>query len=346
MTRQAWPRILKNNNDNPLFKNGNLGTLFKGYCIVATPTSLETLFLQLVNEARANVGAKPLTFDDELLDSSDAHSAWMDQTDTFSHTGVNGSDPGDRMGTAGYGAQGWGENIAYVSGGMTEATVRQLHTNLMNSPGHYANIVRGSFEEIGIGLKEGTINGHSVVFVTQNFGTPNSAEGAEADGVGTTTTADTTPTPPPTDTTADTTPTPPPIDTTGIPSPPIPTPDTSMKQAKKEIILSQIEGIAEDLAAGDLQAGVFRFGGVKVKVFEPTSDCEGGSVEFDIKARKGFAEEVQDILSLLDAQFGDSVDTPVVFDDMTPDSPNAITDRLRIDHAFTPAGLNLDLIDI
>jgi Ca2+-binding RTX toxin-like protein len=161
---------------------------------MATPTNLETLFLQLINEARTRAGVKPLTFDGELLDSSDAHSAWMDQTDTFSHTGVNGSSAGTRMTSAGYGWQGWGENIAYVSGGMTEATVRQLHTNLMNSPGHYANIVNGSFEEIGIGLKEGTINGYNVVFVTQNFGTPNAVERAEANDVGTTTT--TNPTPP------------------------------------------------------------------------------------------------------------------------------------------------------
>jgi Ca2+-binding RTX toxin-like protein len=160
---------------------------------MTTPTNLETLFLQLINEARANAGVKPVTFDGELLDSSDAHSAWMDQTDTFSHTGVNGSSAGTRMTSAGYGWQGWGENIAYVSGGMTEATVRQLHTNLMNSPGHYANIVNGSFEEIGIGLKEGTINGYKVVFVTQNFGTPNATERAEANDIGTPTTTPTTP---------------------------------------------------------------------------------------------------------------------------------------------------------
>lgn len=168
---------------------------------MTTPTSLETLFLQLVNDARANVGAKQLTFDGELLDSSDAHSAWMDQTDTFSHTGVNGSTPGDRMTDAGYGWQAYGENIAYVSGGMTEATVRQLHTNLMNSPGHYANIINGNFEEIGIGLKEGTINGFKVVFVTQNFGTPNAIERAEPNDVDATTpptTEPTTPTPSPT----------------------------------------------------------------------------------------------------------------------------------------------------
>jgi len=152
---------------------------------MSTPTNLETYFLSLVNQTRSKAGVKALTFDGELLDSSDAHSAWMDQTDTFSHTGVNGSSAGQRMTTAGYGWQGWGENIAYVSGGLTEATVQKLHDMLVNSPGHYANIVNGKFEEIGIGLKEGTINGYKVVFVTQNFGTPNAAERAEPNDVGT-----------------------------------------------------------------------------------------------------------------------------------------------------------------
>jgi len=164
---------------------------------MATPTTLETFFLQLVNETRAKAGVKPLTFDGELLDSSDAHSAWMDQTDTFSHTGANGSSAGDRMTSAGYGWQGWGENIAYASGALTEATVTKLHDMLVNSPGHYKNIINGSFEEIGIGLKTGTINGYNVVFVTQNFGTPNAAERAEADDVvGAVTVTPTTPTPP------------------------------------------------------------------------------------------------------------------------------------------------------
>ncbi|MBS3647789.1 M10 family metallopeptidase C-terminal domain-containing protein [Pseudaminobacter sp. 19-2017] len=162
---------------------------------MATPTSLETYFLQLINETRAKAGAKPLTFDGELLDSSDAHSAWMDRTDTFSHTGVNGSSAGARMTSVGYGWQAWGENIAYASGPLNQATVQQLHSMLVNSPGHYANIVNGKFEEVGIGLKAGTINGHNVVFVTENFGTPNAAERAEPNDVGSTPTTPISPTP-------------------------------------------------------------------------------------------------------------------------------------------------------
>ncbi len=151
----------------------------------AAPTALETYFLSLVNEARVNAGATPLSFDGELLNASDAHSAWMDATDTFSHTGVNGSDPGQRMTAAGYGWSGYGENVAYVSGSLNEVAVNQLFQNLMNSPGHRANILQASFQEIGIGLQEGTINGYTVVFVTQNFGTPSATEKAEPHDVGT-----------------------------------------------------------------------------------------------------------------------------------------------------------------
>lgn len=156
---------------------------------MSTPTNLETYFLQLVNETRAKAGVKALTFDGELLNSSDAHSAWMDQADSFSHTGANRSNAGDRMTAAGYGWQGWGENIAYSSGPLNEAAVQKLHTMLVNSPGHYANIINGSFEEIGIGLREASFNGSKVVLVTQNFGTPNAAERAEANDVGSATPA-------------------------------------------------------------------------------------------------------------------------------------------------------------
>ncbi|MDR7040582.1 Ca2+-binding RTX toxin-like protein [Methylobacterium sp. BE186] len=149
----------------------------------ATPTGLESYFLSLVNQTRASAGKTALSFDGELLNAADSHSQWMDQTDTFSHTGVNGSSAGDRETSAGYGWTSWGENIAWVTDTLNEATVQQLHQNLVNSPGHYANIV-GNFSEVGIGLQQGTLNGRSVVFVTQDFGAPNATERAEANDVG------------------------------------------------------------------------------------------------------------------------------------------------------------------
>ena len=65
-------------------------------------TAYEQLMLELVNAARAKVGAQPLAFNGYLNSSADSHTNWMIATDTFSHTGVNGSAPTTRMKSAGY----------------------------------------------------------------------------------------------------------------------------------------------------------------------------------------------------------------------------------------------------
>lgn len=149
-------------------------------------SSLQTLFLDLVNASRAQAGLKPLAFDAELVDAANKHSEWMVAQDVFSHTGAGGSSAGDRIKAAGYDATGWGENIAYIGGPgqavLDEADVRQLHTNLMNSAPHRANLLNPGFTEIGIGLAQGDFGGRPAVMVTEAFGTPTAAEAAEADG--------------------------------------------------------------------------------------------------------------------------------------------------------------------
>ena len=135
----------------------------------------EQYMLELINTARAQAGVQPLAFDGELNESSEDHSSWMLSTDAFSHTGVGGSNPGDRMETAGYDFSGnwtWGENIAWKSfnGAVNiQAEVQQLHTNLMNSPGHRANLLKGDFREIGVGVETGRIGNFNAAMVTQNF---------------------------------------------------------------------------------------------------------------------------------------------------------------------------------
>jgi Ca2+-binding RTX toxin-like protein len=47
--------------------------------------------------------------------------------------------------------------------------VEYLHTNLMNSPGHKANILNGNYQEIGIGFQTGGYLTWDAAFVTQNF---------------------------------------------------------------------------------------------------------------------------------------------------------------------------------
>ena len=72
----------------------------------------------LINQERANANLAPLTFNSDLNEASEDHSTWMLNTDTFSHTGQNGSSAGDRIVDAGYELEGnwtWGENIGWQS---------------------------------------------------------------------------------------------------------------------------------------------------------------------------------------------------------------------------------------
>lgn len=135
----------------------------------------EQYMLELINAERAKVGAQPLAFDGNLNKSAENHSTWMIATDTFSHTGAGGSNPGDRMTAAGYqftGSWAWAENIAWMStrapaGLLDEA--EQLHTSLMNSTGHRANLLNDTYREIGIGFEVGQYSRYEGAFVTQNF---------------------------------------------------------------------------------------------------------------------------------------------------------------------------------
>ncbi len=171
---------------------------------MAALTVYEQLLLELVNRARLdpageaarygislNAGlaagslttsAKQALAPNELLTSSArAHSQWMINTDIFSHTGAGGSDPGDRMGAAGYAFTGswtWGENIAWSGTTGTPnllSYTNELHQNLFLSPGHRVNILGGDFRELGTGIDSGPFKSgattYNAVMATENFAT-------------------------------------------------------------------------------------------------------------------------------------------------------------------------------
>lgn len=135
----------------------------------------EQYLLELINRERAKAGVQPLAFDNDLSEAAEGHSKWMLAADVFSHTGSGGSSATQRMKDAGYVLQGsWatGENIAWAttrtpSGYQDE--VKLLHTNLMNSSGHRANLLNPNYREVGLGVEVGDYKGRSSAFVTQDF---------------------------------------------------------------------------------------------------------------------------------------------------------------------------------
>jgi Ca2+-binding RTX toxin-like protein len=138
-------------------------------------SAYEQFLLELINAERAKVGAQPLAFDGDLNEAAELHSQWMIATDTFSHTGSGGSSFTTRIKNAGYqltGAWTAGENIAWASlrgdpGYQDE--VQLLHTTLMNSSSHKANILNVNYKEVGLGLAVGQYGSWQAAFITEDF---------------------------------------------------------------------------------------------------------------------------------------------------------------------------------
>lgn len=146
---------------------------------MSVASNLERQMLDLINAERSSRGLAPVQLELRLNDAAEDHSRWMLQVDQFSHTGAGGSDPWDRMASAGFSFSGsWRatENIAWQSvrgaPGLSD-DVQDLHTALMNSPGHRANILDPNVTVVGIGIELGKYlhNGvnYDAVMVTQNF---------------------------------------------------------------------------------------------------------------------------------------------------------------------------------
>ncbi|MER6981598.1 CAP domain-containing protein, partial [Streptomyces carpinensis] len=126
----------------------------------ATASGATARVVQLVNAERAKVGCSPLTVNAELTKAAQAHSQDMAGHQNMSHTGSDGSSPGDRITGAGYSWSSYGENVAYGY-----STPEQVMAAWMSSPGHKANILNCGYKEIGVGLAQ------PGSYWTQDFGT-------------------------------------------------------------------------------------------------------------------------------------------------------------------------------
>ena len=123
--------------------------------------------LCLVNRARVNRGLSRLAAPSSLAWAAARKSVDVIRCDEFSHEAC-GREATYWAVQAGYG-ECVGENIAYASG--PTATPRYIFRLWMNSQGHRENILRGSYDDIGIGMQVGEIDGVRGAHVwTQVFG--------------------------------------------------------------------------------------------------------------------------------------------------------------------------------
>jgi uncharacterized protein YkwD len=137
--------------------------------------AVSRLVLVLTNQARAHARtcgwrrfppAPPLSLAPALARAARAHSQDMARHDFFSHTGSDGSTPGERVTRAGYRWKLVGENIA--SG---VRTPREVVAGWLASPHHCANIMTAGFRQMGVAF---AVNPASTQLIdwTEDFGTP------------------------------------------------------------------------------------------------------------------------------------------------------------------------------
>ena len=129
----------------------------------------------LLNKRRDAAGVGPLDYNNKLATASARHTNYMLNRGCFSHECSGEASMTTRIKSTGYlsGAKSWqiGENIAWGEGSLgTPASIVQAW---MDSPGHRANILNPSYDDIGIGVAGGRPGkaGHSnAATYTTDFG--------------------------------------------------------------------------------------------------------------------------------------------------------------------------------
>ena len=109
----------------------------------------ERRMLQLVNEERLDKGLDALGWCEQCAEVARGHSKDMYRHGYFSHIDSGGNDPFDRMQEAEIVYEAAGENLSIAP------TITQSHDGLMTSPDHRENILRGLFDELGVGCWRG-----------------------------------------------------------------------------------------------------------------------------------------------------------------------------------------------
>lgn len=127
--------------------------------LVTDPAAADEVFL-LLNGARADAGVAPLAWSEALAAVALAHARDMYTTGFVSHVSPSTGTIADRVRVARVPLAAVGENLALA------ATPRAVHAGFMDSEGHRANLLRSSFDRVGVAAVDGPLG----LMVVQVFG--------------------------------------------------------------------------------------------------------------------------------------------------------------------------------
>ncbi len=143
------------------FKSGNV----LGYASNITVSQV----VDSTNLLRTGSGSGSLTYNTKLAGAAIAKAQNMFSEGYWAHTSPTGKEPWDFIKSSGYSYKIAGENLA-----RDFDSTSPMMDAWMNSPTHRANIMNPRYQEIGIAVVDGLLNGVETTLVVQMFGTPDS----------------------------------------------------------------------------------------------------------------------------------------------------------------------------
>ena len=130
---------------------------------------VEKRMLELLNDLRIEVGVAPVRSNDQLKKAANIRA--IETEESFSHTRPDGKATFTVLEEAevNYSYRLAGENLAMGTYYLAEKEMAEwLFKGLKDSPGHYENMIKKDFEEVGIGVHYDGTN----LYIVQLFGTP------------------------------------------------------------------------------------------------------------------------------------------------------------------------------
>jgi len=134
-----------------------------GYAIASSITADN--IIKLVNDARTGEGLKALQENSKLSKAAEEKAQDMIKDDYFAHNSPDNKTPWYWIEKSNYDYKYAGENLA-----MNFSSAEDEQKAWMKSESHRKNILNSNYQEIGVAVEEGKIDGQSTTVVVQMFG--------------------------------------------------------------------------------------------------------------------------------------------------------------------------------
>lgn len=138
--------------------------IFSATLVWASDITADTV-INLVNKARTAANVAILKNNDLLQKAAEEKAQDMIDNNYFAHISPQGKSPWDWINQSGYDYRYAGENLA-----INFTNAKDEQQAWMDSESHRKNILNSDYEDTGVAVKQGVIDGHETIVVVQMFG--------------------------------------------------------------------------------------------------------------------------------------------------------------------------------